>query len=273
VEKTQRTRFGSMFGGRILAPGIRAPTAAMIMASAVLVLSTGSANAEAREREIPAPIGPPPDWDRYRELGERAIRSRLVDPDSARFEWPYGYSAEGFRPFLRGRQRGYATCGTVNAHNRMGGFAGRATFVVVIDDDRIVYSEVGSSRGTDLLAAACERAVSRGRLPPAPEDVRRTGGITLESIGLETATAPNGIVIISVEPESAAARAGLRQGMLLTEFNGIALGGLGEDALPRILGAAEERWAFTTREGTTVAVDRPQNPTPADTPVQGKPDG
>jgi hypothetical protein len=35
---------------------------------------------------------------------------------------------------------------------------------VVIDNDRVMYSEIGGAGGADLVSAACERA----KLPPPP---------------------------------------------------------------------------------------------------------
>jgi S1-C subfamily serine protease len=140
----------------------------------------------------------------------------------------------------------------------MGGYVGTTMFVVVIDLDRVVYSEVGRSGGADLLTNACQQAISRGRLPPVtsmPSSSRSAASLT--SVGLETVTAANGIVVISVAPGSSAARAGIRQGTLLTHLNNIALGGLADDVLRRIIGAADGAWRFTTGDGAIVALDPP----------------
>lgn len=237
---------------RSLEKSLHRPVTKLVIGVALLALTSTNA---AAQRNVPAPAGLPPAWERFKELGEQAIRARLIDPDSARIEWPNGYHAAGFQPGFRRRIPGYATCGTVNSRNRMGGYTGAATFVVVIDQDRVLYSEVGSSRGSDLLASACQTAVREGRLPPASSMPGVGGtGPTLAALGLETATASNGIVVISVAPDSAAARAGARQGVLLTHINGIALGGLSADLLQRILGAAGQEWRFTTGDGGSLTL-------------------
>lgn len=47
---------------------------------------------------------------------EPAIREELMDPESARFEWPFFFSAQS---------NGWATCGYVNSKNSMGGYVGK----------------------------------------------------------------------------------------------------------------------------------------------------
>ena len=116
--------------------------------------------AEAQERE---------DQLAFREAGEAAVRAQLVDPGSAQFEWPYKFVNGYWKPFLEKRVQGYVTCGFVNARNRMGGYAGRSAFVVVLSAERTPLL-VNMDSGTDkygLIGAQCEKAASTF-LPPAP---------------------------------------------------------------------------------------------------------
>lgn len=60
---------------------------------------------------------------RLRAVAEAAIAGELLDPESARFEWPYGFVFGSV-----GKDIGYYTCGRVNARNRFGGYVGRRPF-------------------------------------------------------------------------------------------------------------------------------------------------
>lgn len=108
-----------------------------------------------------------PVWSKFRETAESQVRSRLVDPASAQFEWPFGFTYGTWKPLFGKRIEGYWTCGQVNAKNRMGGYTGATAFVVVMDNERATkYVEVGSGREFDLLASQC--AKSTALLPPPP---------------------------------------------------------------------------------------------------------
>jgi len=105
--------------------------------------------------------------------GEAAIKSLLVDPDSAKFEWPYGFLDGYWKPPFRKRVTGFVTCGYVNARNRMGGFAGSAPFVVVLNrTGDVLYKELGTNNELDLLAMSCEKAAKT--FPPAPTPASAT---------------------------------------------------------------------------------------------------
>lgn len=87
---------------------------------------------------------------------EQKIRSILIDPESAKFEWPYGFLYSYWKPFLRKRVTGHITCGFVNSRNRMGGYAGRAPFVVVMDGGSVSFVEIDDDRGLGLVGASCQ---------------------------------------------------------------------------------------------------------------------
>lgn len=96
-----------------------------------------------------------------RGLGEAAVRARLIDPSSADFEWPYGFVEGTWPTILKNRVfEGYITCGFVNSKNRMGGYAGRSAFVVVVKDGVVSYADVGTPRGSDFTSRSCARSAA-----------------------------------------------------------------------------------------------------------------
>lgn len=112
-----------------------------------------------------------PDWKLFRRNAEQALRSRLIDPESARIEWTHGFLSGTWKPFLSKPVEGYWSCGLINARNRMGGYTGSTAFVVVLDPSGYVkYSEIGSSRDIDILSASCSKSVAL--LPPAPPELK-----------------------------------------------------------------------------------------------------
>lgn len=110
-----------------------------------------------------------PDQAQFRRVAEQAVVSRLIDPDSARIEWPYGFMNGTWKPVFQKKIEGYWTCGRVNAKNRMGGYTGNTSFVVVLDPSGVVqYVELGTGKDFDFLSAQCANSVNL--LPPAPAE-------------------------------------------------------------------------------------------------------
>lgn len=127
-----------------------------------------------------------PDWALFRRNSEAALRAHLIDPDSARIEWPHGFTRGTWKPFLSKPIEGYWSCGLINARNRMGGYVGAAAFVVVLDPQGTVkYSEMGQgARDFDILSGSCAKSVRL--LPPPPPELQAesataagTGGSSL----------------------------------------------------------------------------------------------
>lgn len=113
---------------------------------------------------------PQPAWGKFRQTAEREVRSRLIDPSSAQFEWPFGFIYGTWKPFLGRRVEGYWTCGRVNARNRMGGYVGSTAFVVVMGDEKsVTFVDVGSGKDFDITEAQCSKSASL--LPPAPPEL------------------------------------------------------------------------------------------------------
>ncbi|MPS34682.1 MAG: PDZ domain-containing protein [Stenotrophomonas sp.] len=108
-----------------------------------------------------------PDVENFRRVAEQVLRSRLIDPDSARIEWPYGFLNGSWKPAFQKPIEGYWTCGLINAKNRMGGYTGSHAFVVVVSPTGLVqYVEMGTGKDFDILSSQC--ANSARLLPPAP---------------------------------------------------------------------------------------------------------
>lgn len=111
-----------------------------------------------------------PDWAMFRRNAESSLRSKLIDPDSARIEWTHGFLLGYWRPFLSRRIEGYWTCGLINARNRMGGYTGSTAFVVVLNPGgQVLYSEIGTAKDMDVLTSSCVN--SARQLPPPPPEL------------------------------------------------------------------------------------------------------
>lgn len=82
-----------------------------------------------------------PSWSQVRADVETAIRQRLVDPDSARISWPYGFKWGSYKPMFQRRIHGWATCVMVNGRNRMGGYTGSKPATVIYLDG-VRYLEI-----------------------------------------------------------------------------------------------------------------------------------
>lgn len=188
------------------------------------------------------------DWDEYRKLGEAAVLAMLVDPDSAQISWSSGYHKGGYKPFLAKRVHGWVACGTVNARNRMGGYAGRQDFIVVIDKRRVQWAGIAKSP-TDMISNSCSEALAKGLLPPvpdtqtnataisAPPSVQPSPALAMTASGLAIRAMPEGGYVSSVAAGSPAASAGLKPGMVIERVNGIPLAGMG-DAMVKVIDAA-----------------------------------
>lgn len=89
---------------------------------------------------------------------------------------------------------------------------------------------------------------------PATTVVAQTGEAATSAregrlvIGLGFWTVDGGIEINSVSAGSAAQKAGLKVGMLITHVNGTPLAGMGITEVERMVGALEGEITFTTRE-------------------------
>lgn len=193
-----------------------------------------SGTAMAKQPEPPHVYGPAPDWRSFREQGQRAIISRLIDPDSAKIQWLGGYHQGGYQPFLERKVFGYVGCGLVNARNHMGGYTGDRAFVVVIDHDLLLRADIDDRPGS-FVARQCTAALQSGLLPPVPSEAAATPPSS--PTGLSLKAMPEGAYVSAVAPGSAAEKAGLRPGMVIETINAIALKAMGE-AMIKVIDAA-----------------------------------
>ncbi|KKC23951.1 hypothetical protein WP12_22020 [Sphingomonas sp. SRS2] len=104
------------------------------------------------------------DWSAMKKVVEDHIRSHLIDPGSADFRWPYGFVFTTYKPTIfSAKVTGWFICGAVNAKNRMGGYAGETPFVVIQDNDEILFSDMGT-----IAKISCEKSASN-MPPPQPQ--------------------------------------------------------------------------------------------------------
>ena len=210
--------------------------------------------AEAKKAADPPHVyGPAPDWARYKELGEQAIRGKLLDPESARFEWPSGYKADGLKTSLAGKRYGYVSCGHVNARNGFGGYVGRRQFAVIIDNDSVIDAVVEQSEWS-TLPDACKRL----GLPPA--STMATTAAKSSGFGFSVAAHADGAEVAEVRPGSRAEVAGLKSGMVIIQMNGVALQGLGTSFVSQLIGAATGAVQLILTDGRVIEIAKADTP-------------
>ena len=199
--------------------------------------------------------GPPPDWARYRELGDAAVRAKLPDPANWAVEWPNGYAKLSWHH--KGTFHGYFTCAVLHATAPVKGVYPRVNFVALIDRDRVQEIDISHHESNSLVNVMCDSLVDRGNLPPA--SLMGDGAATraapvagaaneVPTLGLEVRPMPEGAYILSVKPGSPASDAKLVPGTVIARANGIALGGLG-DAVTQVLSASDGDLVLETVTG------------------------
>jgi len=224
--------------------------AVLIRRSVLFTLSLLGA-AMAFECRAQAPIAAPPtaetsapDEAALRTIGEAAIKTQLLDPYSAVIDWyPQPFVAvtgitKGGLIFKRTVVSGDALvgCGTVNAKNRMGGYAGRVAFDVAIQNGQVVLAEMDSSDNDApaLVARFCQSlgfgAAPRTTPAPTAPPARVVFGAAFADVGpaiKNMLARPDlkGVVIVKVTPGSVASLGGLSEGDIITRFGGQVIGG------------------------------------------------
>lgn len=208
--------------------------------------------------------GPAPGWERYRQVAEASVTATLFDPQSAQIHWAGLYHKGFFKPFLQPRVEGYVACGVITARNRLGGYVGAHTFVVVIDYDRVLYSEIDSSTSGGVTSQ-CVQAKQDGLFAALPASAQAastpasagTAGAVAPAAVVTTATGvtlramPEGAYITAVASGSQAGAAGLKPGMVIGSVNAIPLAGMG-DAMLKVIDAAGEAATLTIIGGATI---------------------
>ena len=223
-------------------------TALRILAALTLMIVATSA--DAKEDYV---YGPPPDWAHYRQLGEAAVRAALPDQASWQVEWPNGYVKAGWNH--KGPVSGYTTCGVLRATGPVTGHYPLIDFVVVIDRDEVKRIDISPRDTRSLVTVICRMLITQGRIPPASLMATTLADLDVPTLGVTVRPMPEGAYIAAVMPDSAASRAGLVAGTVITRANGIALAGMGA-AIAKLLGADTATLALDTAAGGHVEIKR-----------------
>lgn len=126
-----------------------------VVVSVVLALGLASCGTpptaeQLRNADHGAPPGPG-----HQQVIKEWYAERLIDPTSPLYTFGTpvrGYTQEN--PIYGSKlEFGWIVCGTVNAKNRMGGYAGRETFFTLFKNDELRFIYTGST-----AADACARA-------------------------------------------------------------------------------------------------------------------
>lgn len=221
------------------------------MISALIILTAAPTNA-------PGTYGAPPAWEDAVRLGNIAVQNTLIDPDSARIEWPYTLIGGTLTFPRKSPQSGWYTCGFVNAKNRFGGYVGREFFLILFQGGRPTAVEVGGRGGSGIAEATCADLAKKGWLrpsgleslgamnpsaiPPTPHATEQAfqgladaGAQQQGGMGVALLTTPAGAVIMAVAAGSPAEKAGLKVGQIIESLGGVDLKGMPMSALTAIM--------------------------------------
>jgi hypothetical protein len=197
--------------------------------------------------------GPLPEWDRYKQLGEAAVRAELPDPANWQIEWPNGYLKAGWSH--KGKVDGYLTCGVMRATGPTTSKHYTLTnFAIVIDQDQVKRVDISTRAGNSLVNVICRALVNQGKIPPASL-MDRAADPVVASLGLTIRPMPEGAYVVTVAPDSAGQRAGITAGTVVTKVNGIVLAGMGV-AMNKLLSANTAVLAIETVAGDHLEIKR-----------------
>lgn len=197
----------------------------------ILLFSLQSGEAPAAYQQD-ADVGSTPEWNHFKQVGEAALRASLIDPDSAKIEWPYVARSGTLKALVGKRRSGFFTCGIVNAKNRMGGYTGAEPFLIMIRDDEVVSLSIGSPGDINAATATCPDFIKQGFFPLSSNNSPPN-----PTLGFLIAGVPEGASIAEVTPNGPAANVGLKPGMIVTAVNGVRLKGFDPAAIVRLIDA------------------------------------
>lgn len=215
-------------------------------------LPLGTGSVFARERPVVDP-GAKPDLQRMRLAGELIMKRRLIDPESARFEWPYGLIQGRVKISKGGEVEGWLTCGFVNSKNRMGGYAGSVRVLIFGHQPDTFIAELGDQDDFSYADLICRPAVKKGLLPLAGSD-----GLApvVKPLGFTYQATPIGSVVLGVVAGSSADAAGMKSGQIIETVNGISIKGLDASAQMAAVGAPADQLDFGLSNGSKLTVRR-----------------
>lgn len=130
----------------------------MIMRN-VSIVAAGLLLAATSHQPTAAEVGPEPVFSDAVVAIEQTVRARLADPDSAQFEWPYGFAPGAITPPFGHRHVGWITCGLLNARNRSGRYNGLSYFQVVVRDGSIDMLNIGTGDNYDTTGPSCQQLI------------------------------------------------------------------------------------------------------------------
>lgn len=223
---------------------------------------------EAKKVEEPIDPGPRPSEQEFVEKATQKLLSSFFDPSAAVVEWPNGLAGGWWKPILSKKIPGWFTCGRVNGKNRMGGYVGFHSFVAVMYNGSVVYTEVGSGN-YDLLEAQCLKAVSNGILPSGPLITEASAPAAAPpppangfapTLGFQFSDNVGGIQVDAVTPGSVAEAAGLSTGIVIKSINGLSLPSLDFSTKVKLFEAAGNGSTLTKDDGSDVVMKRPAAP-------------
>jgi hypothetical protein len=238
-----------------------------LLACAALISST---SAPAKKVEGPIDPGPRPTDQEFVEKTTQSLLSSFFDPSAAIVEWPNGLAGGWWKPIFSKKIPGWFTCGRVNGKNRMGGYVGFHSFVAVMHDGAVAYTEVGSGN-YDLVESQCQKALASGLLPagplvtkaasePAPAVLAAPASGFAPLLGFQFSDDASGVRIDAITPGSVAEAAGLARGAVIQQVNGVALGTLDFGTKSKLFEAADAGATLSMSDGTAVLMKRPALP-------------
>ena len=227
------------------------------------VVMSGSAGAKDKAT-IAVNYGAQPTFSGAVAIGEAYIKTRLVDPDSAKFEWPYNFRALEMKGVFSKRRAGYVTCGYVNSRNRMGGYSGRAVFYMMQKDGAVIDFTMDESKETVKVAEAQCAGLSKnpGFLPaPSQPAVALAPPPGRRAIGIQFSPTQIGALVMTVAPDSPAASVGIKIGQIIVAVNGTKTAGMGPAEMILLIQNAASPTTFSMMDGVVVTIDRPDTET------------
>ncbi|SFP84207.1 PDZ domain-containing protein [Sphingomonas rubra] len=238
-----------------------------LAAAAILAVAMSAPATIAAAKGSDYVYGPPPEWNRYKEVAEAGVRARLPDSQNWAIEWPNGYLRTSWKH--KGRFDGYVTCGIMRAIAPVTDRNPRTQFVVVVDHDAVKTVDIGQRGPRTIVNFLCDNAVATGGLPPArlmptatnaSTSTTAAGPVVAADVpatpsGLKLRIMPEGAYVGEVLAGSAAAKAGITPGLVITHANGIALAGMGL-AMAQVVGSDVATMTIETAAGTRIDLRR-----------------
>jgi len=228
-----------------------------------LLLAVLACSIAAKKPEPTLDPGPRPDTLEFRQKAEQALLAGFFDPSSAQFQWDHGLVGGWFKPVLQRKIPGWWTCGMVNGKNRMGGFVGFRSFVVVMNNGAVTFSGVGDGGSYDFISMQCQQAAAKGILPGPEADPVVQAAAPPEVFGLAIGLGftyrnqSDSINVNEVSTGGLAASAGISTLMVIEKVNGLSLDGLAPETRTKLLDNAGPGTVLTVRGRGDVKMEPP----------------